>query len=74
MSITSTPSKPAEDTGKLVYAGYHPLGLYGHHWYRCLTCKTEYPRIGFDIRCNGRPITRCPYCAPEKRTDGGSRS
>jgi hypothetical protein len=32
------------------------------HW-TCVTCQTSYPVIDGQIRCNGKTITACPYCA-----------
>lgn len=33
-------------------------------FYQCTGCKTEFPVINGEIRCNGQAITECPFCGP----------
>lgn len=44
------------------------LGIDGpNQWHRCITCGTEFPEIGGEIRCNGHTIDLCPFCRTDSR-------
>jgi len=48
------------------------LGLVRYNYFACADCKTEFPQIGGEIRCNGHNIAQCPWCRPDSKpwTDG----
>jgi len=36
-------------------------------FFECNNCKTVYPEIEGQIKCNGEAITKCPWCRPDSR-------
>lgn len=50
------------EPGKLLYIGVQKLGLDSYRYWRCSTCRTEFPEINSTIHCNGFTITDCPWC------------
>lgn len=48
--------------GTLVHRGRRPISHVMMDWWKCVTCKSEFPEINGVIKCNGYIITQCPWC------------